>query len=127
MARKDCELKYSTLPFVDVENEIYEFPEVVANYMFGMKGEFNMDQFLDDIFHLLDVLKFDTLVFCPENKGNWLLFDDEWCEFREGVRYLEVNGVEKDFDGGIIVTGDERSQFFKVLFIMTTLCGISHS
>ena len=92
-----------------------------------MKGEFNMDQFLDDIFHLLDVLKFDTLVFCPENKGNWLLFDDEWCEFREGVRYLEANGVEKDFDGGIIVTGDERSQFFKVLFIMTTLCGISHS
>lgn len=123
ITRIKCRREYPNFPLVNESRGIYRFPEVVSTSVIGLRNHFRLSQFLRSIISLLDALECEELVFLPASKSKWLSFMHRSSEFRRAVAYFKTNGIERDFDGGIIVAKEERKFFFESIYTMTTLSG----
>lgn len=129
--RKKCLEAYPIFPQRNYNEEIedydYFYPKTFANYILTIPSKTNKKHVKalgEELNHLLEGLESDCFIFLGDEKLAWRFREGKYKNFKKGMKFLENEGIGKDFKGGLIVSKQNMIQFVKHLSDLVSTNGI---
>ena len=116
--RLDCLRKYAKFPQIYNESDFF-YPKAFYCYTFTLpRTSINVyvKKLSQQFTQLIELLKFDTLIFLDDYKMPWRGQDNEYKPAKRALQYLIEQNVGKRFNGGLEVNLGDLSEFSKHLF-----------
>ena len=117
--RQACLDKYPKFPQSDNKKEVFLFPKTINSYILSFESKSTrgqsklVSQLLNEI---VDGLNYNHLIFLGDYKRPWLYQDNSYKPVKRAIQYLTDNKVSKNFDGGLLIDGDNLSEFSRHVY-----------
>ena len=117
--RKECLRKYPQFPTADNYRQQFFFPETAASFTLTLASKTvkgHISAVAKETIKLLSKISTDSVIFLGDFKRAWRYQDNEFKSVKEALEFLEQNGVNKKFDGVLLVQINDLPTFLKHVF-----------